>query len=396
MKSSHWVKITLLLASSLTVMSGALIAPALPIIADHFSDVPNADFLTRLVLTAPALSIALFSPIAGGLIDRFGKVRLFVLGMIVYALAGGAGFLLENIYHLLASRALLGISVGFIMTTATTLIGDYFEGDERNKFLGTQAAFMALGGTVFVALAGVLADISWRYPFLLYLFSVPVIVLVLTFLKEPNTSEDSQEESSESNERSFKRAPIVWAYVATFFGMALFYVIPVQSPFLLEQIGIEKESLLGVGVIVATLFAAAASRLHPILKKRLTFPAIYALIFGLMAGGYGLIALTASLWPVMVGTAIAGFGVGLLMPNGNLWLIEVTSPDKRGKVIGGITTAVFLGQFFSPVLLQPIIDSASIFTAHAAASGLALLVGGAYISLTISKISTPAKRKATQ
>ena len=396
MESSRWVKITLLLASSLTVMSGALIAPALPIIADHFSEVQNADFLTRLVLTAPALSIALFSPIAGGLINRFGKIKLFVLGMVVYALAGGAGFLLNNIYHLLASRAVLGISVGFIMTTATTLIGDYFEGDERNAFLGTQAAFMALGGTVFVALSGLLADISWRYPFLLYLFSLPVIGFVLAFLKEPSTSKANSEDSLESGTRGFKRAPIVWAYAATFFGMALFYVIPVQSPFLLKQIGIEKESLLGLGVIVATVFAAAASRLHPVLKKRMTFPAVYGLTFGLMTLGYGLVALTANFWPIMVGTAIAGFGAGLLMPNGNLWLIEVTNPDKRGKIIGGITTAVFLGQFFSPILLQPIIDNESIFTAHAAASGLALLVGGAYIFLTISKTNAPTKKQVAQ
>ncbi len=375
-------------------MSGALIAPALPIIADHFSEVENADFLTRLVLTAPALSIALFAPIAGGLIDRFGKIRLFVLGMMIYALAGGAGFLLDNIYHLLASRALLGISVGFIMTTATTLIGDYFEGNERNAFLGTQAAFMALGGTVFVALAGVLADISWRYPFLLYLFSLPVIGLVLTFLREPNADKGDLADLPENNRRSFKRAPIIWAYAATFFGMALFYVIPVQSPFLLKQIGIEKESLLGLGVIVATVFAAVASRLHPLLKKRMTFPAIYGLTFGLMAAGYGLVALVANIWIVMLGTAIAGFGVGLLMPNGNLWLIEVTDRAKRGKVIGGITTAVFLGQFFSPILLQPIIDNASIFTAHAAASGLALLVGGVYVFLTVSETRPATEHKA--
>lgn len=379
MESSRWVKVTLLLASSLTVMSGALIAPALPVMANHFSDVANADFLTRLVLTMPALSIALFSPIAGGLIDRFGKIKLFILGMILYAIAGGAGFLLNNIYHLLVSRALLGIAVGFIMTTATTLIGDYFEGDERNNFLGTQAAFMALGGTVFVALAGLLADMSWRYPFLLYLFSLLVIGLVLRFLKEPQAENDSQEQAAVNGSGSDSKAPIIWAYIATFTGMALFYVIPVQSPFLLEQIGVEKESLLGLGLIVATVFAALASRLHPIIKRRISFAAIYVLTFGMMAAGYGLIALTSTLWTVLLGTVVAGFGAGLLMPNGNLWLIQVTDPAKRGKIIGGMTTAVFLGQFFSPVLLQPIIDNSSIFVAHAVAAGFALLLVGVYV-----------------
>ena len=391
MESSRWVKITLLLASSLTVMSGALIAPALPIIADHFSDVENAEFLTRLVLTAPALAIAIFSPIAGGLIDRFGKIKLFILGMVLYAAAGGAGFIISNIYVLLASRALLGVAVGFIMTTATTLIGDYFEGEERNSFLGTQAAFMALGGTVFVALAGLLADISWRYPFLLYLFSLLVIGLVLRFLKEPQPSNEDTQYSSNGVPKNYPKGPIILAYAATFAGMALFYVIPVQSPFLLEQIGVEKESLLGLGLILATVFAALASRLHPIIKKLTSFAAIYVLTFGLMALGYGLIALTSTLWMVLLGTVIAGFGAGLLMPNGNLWLIQVTNPAKRGKVIGGMTTAVFLGQFFSPVLLQPVISSYSIFIAHAVAAAFALLMVGVYIVATFRQ--SPAKSR---
>jgi MFS family permease len=173
--------------------------------------------------------------------------------------------------------------------------------------------------------------------------------------------------------------------------MALFYVIPVQSPFLLEQIGVEKESLLGLGLILATIFAALAARLHPAIKRRISFASIYVLTFGLIASGYGLIALTSTLWTVLVGTIIAGFGAGLLMPNGNLWLIQVTNPAKRGKVIGGMTTAVFLGQFFSPVLLQPVINSYSIFIAHAVAATFALLMVGVYIVATFRQ--SPAKSR---
>jgi MFS family permease len=52
-----------------------------------------------------------------------------------------------------------------MMTTATTLIADYYEGERRSAVMGQQAAFMGFGGVVFLVLGGVLADLSWRAPF---------------------------------------------------------------------------------------------------------------------------------------------------------------------------------------------------------------------------------------
>ena len=78
---------------------------------------------------------------------------------------------------ILISSAVLGIAVGMSMTIVITLIADYFEGMERQKFVGLQIAFMSLGGIIFIGLGGVLADIGWRYPFLIYLFSLLVLPL---------------------------------------------------------------------------------------------------------------------------------------------------------------------------------------------------------------------------
>jgi hypothetical protein len=50
---SVFTKISLLLISTLTVMSGATIAPSLPAMGEHFADVPNVDYLVRLALTLP-------------------------------------------------------------------------------------------------------------------------------------------------------------------------------------------------------------------------------------------------------------------------------------------------------------------------------------------------------
>ncbi|MEL6654666.1 MAG: MFS transporter [Bacteroidota bacterium] len=193
-------KATLLLTSTLTVMSGALIAPALPRMEAAFAETEYVALLTRLVLTVPALVIALFSPVAGWLIDRFGKIRLFLAAMAIYAIAGSAGFWLEDLYQILLSRAILGLSVALIMTTGTTLIGDYYEGEERNAFIGIQGAFMAFGGTVFVSISGLLADLNWRYPFLVYAFGWVVLVLVWRYLPEPKKTINTEDSASEQAE----------------------------------------------------------------------------------------------------------------------------------------------------------------------------------------------------
>ena len=55
-------QLTLLLLSTLTIMSGATIAPALPAMQAHFADAPNAAFLVKLSLTIVGLAIALTAP----------------------------------------------------------------------------------------------------------------------------------------------------------------------------------------------------------------------------------------------------------------------------------------------------------------------------------------------
>ena len=111
----------LLLAATLTVMSNATISPALPGIQEQFSSTPDAALLTRLLVTAPSLTVALLAPFAGLLADRLGRRTELLLGVALYALAGTAGFWLGNLHLILASRLLLGVAVALIMTSQTAL-----------------------------------------------------------------------------------------------------------------------------------------------------------------------------------------------------------------------------------------------------------------------------------
>lgn len=343
------LQVTLLLASSLTVMAGATIAPSLPQMARVFANTPNAEFLSKLILTIPALFIAVCSPLAGRIIDRMGRLRLLFIALILYAIGGVSGYFLNDLYHILVGRALLGVSVAGIMTVAVTLIGDYFEGRARERFMGIQAASMSFGGMIFVGSGGFLADISWRSPFLIYGFSVLVLFLAIRYLKEPDR------ETTVQGLLPDRLPPILFlVYAVAFVGMILFYMLPVQIPFLLNGIGVTKNSLAGLAIVVATLGSTISSLSYYRLKNRFSFAAILSVLFFLMATGFFVISSAQQYSTVIIGMIISGFGLGLLMPNLNIWLLSVTPPKIRGTAVGILTMAIFLGQFFSPIVVAPL------------------------------------------
>ncbi|MDJ0569270.1 MAG: MFS transporter [Pleurocapsa sp. MO_192.B19] len=91
------IKATLLFTSSLTVMSGATIAPSLPAMQEYFATVPNSALLVRLVLTIPALFIAIGGLFAGQLVDRLGRKLLLIASTALYGLSGASGFVLNSL-----------------------------------------------------------------------------------------------------------------------------------------------------------------------------------------------------------------------------------------------------------------------------------------------------------
>lgn len=380
-KNTPKLKLTILLVSTLTVMSIVTISPALPEMSTAFPDVENSDFLVKLALTLPALFIAIISPFAGLLIDRYGRLKILSAVLFTYAIAGSSGFFLTNLYHILISRALLGISVGVSMTIVITLIADYFEGAERQKFVGIQVAFMSLGGIVFIGLGGVLADIGWRYPFLLYLFSLPIIPLVLLFLYEPEIEHKKMDQIIK-----IKPPRIVWLLLVNVMIMwILFFMIPVQIPFFLKSIGVEKNALVGLAIALSTAFSAISSFSYSKIKNKLNFFTIFSIGYIFLAISFGLVAIAKTYVLVAVAMMVAGFGMGMMIPNTNMWVMKVTSPEIRGKVIGGLTTFWFFGQFISPIILMPISNAYSFSEMFYIGAAFLLLLSIAFLILHIAK-----------
>lgn len=374
-------KIALLLVACLTVMSAATVAPALPQMAAAFSAAPNAELVSKLVLTAPALAIALCAPLAGVLVDRLGRVGILRASLVLYGLAGTAGYVLDDLYAILASRAVLGVAVAGTMTGMTALVGDYYAGEARVRYAGTQSLAMSLGAVVCVGAAGVLADFGWRLPFLLYLTGWAVLVPAVLYLEEP-----LRPAAAAGAQAGGARAPvgrIAAAYAISFFAVAMFYIIPVQIPFLLRAIGVASGAAAGLVVAAASLTAAAGSAWFARLQRTHGVLGIYAWAFALMAAGYALAGLGGTFAAVLAGAAIAGVGVGLFFPNSNLWVLVLAPPRLRGRLAGGLTAAIFLAQFCSPLLVHPLVAATSLGRAFAIA---AAIMGLAAVALALAQV----------
>lgn len=370
-ENKKWtLKLTLLLTSSLTIMSVITISAALPLMASAFADVRNSAFLVKLVLTIPALMIALFSPITGRLIDRYGRLKILWFALALYAISGSAGYYLNNLYQILISRAVLGISVGMSMTIVITLIADYFEGAQRQKFVGLQIAFMSLAGIIFISLGGVLTDYGWQYPFLIYLFALVVLPLSIIFLKEPAITKKANRDTSQ------EKAPgITWMLFINIMIMWLvFFLIPVQIPFHLKAIGVEKNSLIGAAIAMSTLFSAISSFFYSDIKGRLSFLSVFSLGYLLMAAGFLGISFSDSYVLDVISMALAGLGMGMMIPNTNMWVMKIVPPQIRGREIGKLTTFWFLGQFLSPIVIFPVLSALSLSSTFRLSAGFLLLM----------------------
>lgn len=375
------LKLTLLLVSSLTIMSVITISPALPQMAKEFSGVENAAFLVKLVLTIPALMIAIFSPITGRLIDRYGRLKILWMSLVLYALSGSAGYYLNNIYHILISRAVLGISVGMSMTIVITLIADYFDGMERQKFVGIQIAFMSMGGILFIGLGGILADLGWRYPFFIYLTSLLILPLSMMYLREPPVVKKINQANGNA-----KPPGIIWLlFINTMFMWIIFFLIPVQIPFYLKSIGTEKNSLVGAAIATATAFSAISSFSYSRIKSRFGFLSIFSMGYLLMAAGFICISISHTYILVLVAMMLTGLGMGMMIPNTNMWVMKIVPPIIRGKEIGKLTTFWFLGQFLSPILIFPVLNMLSLSSTFMLAAGFLFLVSIGFLIFHLSK-----------
>jgi EmrB/QacA subfamily drug resistance transporter len=162
-----WTLAASILASSLSFVDGSVVNVALPAIgADLQAQASGLQWIVNAYLL-PLSALLLLGGAAG---DKFGRRRLFLAGIALFALASALCAFAPSLPLLLAGRALQGIASAMLMPNSLALLGTAFAGEARGRAIGTWAAAGAIAGAIGPLLGGWLVDsVGWRAIFLINL-----------------------------------------------------------------------------------------------------------------------------------------------------------------------------------------------------------------------------------
>ena len=337
--------VTILSLSLLTVMAGAAVAPALDTIREYFSDVDKT--LVQLIISIPALFIFITNMFFAGLCRKFRSRTLLLAGLVLYTAGGCAAGLFSNIFMVLVFRALVGIGVGIIMPMSTGLLAFYYTRDKQDRLMGYSSAMNQMGGVAATLIAGMLAQISWRLSFLVYLMGLISIVLCILFLP------DERLVTEEKREKKGVFREYYTFVIAMFLLMFTFFVYPTEFAIETVREGIIPAGLIAVIMAGADLVAFAGGLLFVHIKKRMGEKMKYAAPL-LFFAGYMLLAFTDGRGGILAGSALIGFANGIGIP----YIISAASA-KAGRsaattVMPVISAAMYLAQFVTPIILSAV------------------------------------------
>lgn len=349
----------LLMAASLTTMANATISPALPSIERLFADDPNAALLTRLLVPAPSLSVALFAPLAGFAADRIGRRAMLLTGVVLFVIAGCAGLALPDLPSIFASRLVLGVAVALIMTAQTALIGDYFAGDDRNALTGLQISARNFGGLVFISLAGWAATLSPRLPFAIYgLAAIFLPLMWLAIIEPPRIAAASGvlPADGDGGHPSWRRLLAALVLLQGLTNM-IFFLMPTQISFFLEVRGYESAPMTGTVLGLLMISGGGCALLYRRVRQMFGSAGIFAAGYAAMALGFLSLSGAASTPLLFIAALLIGAGYALVSPSFVAMALDLAPRRSRGMAGGILTASIFIGQFCSPLASTPLIAS---------------------------------------
>jgi EmrB/QacA subfamily drug resistance transporter len=183
----RWVLAATILASSMAFIDGTVVNVALPFLQTSL----NATAIgIQWVVEAYSLFLSALLLVGGSLGDRYGRRRIFNIGVVVFAIASAACGLAANIEQLIAARALQGIGGALLVPGSLALISASFSEKERGKAIGTWSGFSAMTTAIGPVLGGWLVEhVSWRAVFFLNI-PLALAVIVISVWHVPESREE--------------------------------------------------------------------------------------------------------------------------------------------------------------------------------------------------------------
>jgi MFS family permease len=329
----YHLSVTALLSAvvAMVMFTEAMLAPALPALQNEFA---ISGVLNSWILTVPLLVAAIISPIIGKCGDLYGKKRMILLSIAVYAAGVFASGWAPDIWALILYRAMQGVGLG-VLPLGYALIREQFPQEKVPVAIGTIAAMFGAGAFLGIFIGSwIIEHFGWRMTYHVAAPVVFLLVLAAVLLIVP---------SPRVQGASIDRAGMV---TLTFFLLMIVLALTLGG----------QEGWMSPGVIVCAVFAvlfavlfARAERRSPdpmvdpaMLRKA---PVVIAMVIGLIVSmlTFMVIQTLPYLIESPTGLGLSHFAVGLVMMPGAL--ADMVCGPLTGVFIGrrGARAAMFVG-----------------------------------------------------
>jgi MFS family permease len=357
--------LTLLCISSLTIMVGSIVAPALPNIALHLG---MADYAS-LLITLPSLGVVIFAPLAGRLIDKYGAYTCTAIALFLYGALGISGQWLNGPAMVFSNRILLGAVTALTMAGSTTLISHFYFGHQRLVMMAKQGMAIELGGVVFLFAGGLLAINSWNQPFLLYAMAWLFLGMMLLLVPNKYPSDPDAANHQSTTVAQVSLAPI---FITSCIAMTLFFSGFVVLPITMEHSGYTEDKI-GLFLAFVSLMAVITAHFMPKIYVRCQDKGTLSIAFSFYALSHCAYYFSDNPYILIVGGIFSGVGFGLSIPLLNHITVEKSVASNRGKNLSYFAMAVFLGQFLTSFIELLPGNKQSVFAVVAILAGLYLI-----------------------
>lgn len=346
------LKITIL-SISLMINAASAIAVTIPMMKAAFGDVSEAS--VESLITIPSFSMMIFILLSSFITKWIGKKNTVVIGLALSFIGGITPVFTTNFAIIYFSRFILGMGTGMYNALAVSLIGDYFDGETKQKLLGYQAAFSGLGSSLATFISGVLINVSWQSSYFVYGLILPVFLLVLIVLPKDERSQTATavEETDAPKEKT--KIAINKTVVFCCLMMFMFFVLIMNSVTKIASLAVDQNydhlAFLGTALTISTLVGTLGGFMYNNIRK----------IFGKSTPVVALVlrAVTAALVPfagnivlLAIILSVASLGSVLFLPSVYEILLTKAPKGSGNFAVSLAMVACNLGSFLSPYCIQ--------------------------------------------
>ncbi|MFN6538612.1 MAG: MFS transporter [Nostoc sp. EkiNYC01] len=359
--------------SLIAVIGVSSVTPAFPKLVKELNINPQNLGLLITFFTFPSLVLG---PIIGIFADRWGRKRIMVPSLFLFGVAGTACAFARDFNLLLWFRLLQGIGAAPLLSLSITLIGDLYTGDRRTEAMGYIASISSVGTATYPIIGGTLATIGWYYPFMLPILAIPLGLLVLLGLKNPEPQGDRNLKQYLRNAvKVLKNRQLFGLFIASAANFVFLYGAYVTYlPQLLNDTFKAPPSIIGLLLSSVSISITIASSQLGRLARRFPATNLISASYVFYALAMFIIPFVPNLWLLLIPSIIFGIGLGIGFPSIQTLLADLAPKEYLATIISVNGTFFGLGQTLGPLLMGYAFGFGGISSVYYAATGFAVVI----------------------